>query len=69
VASWLGQDPGLLGVTTVLIPAGLAIRRLRLVTAAFAILAAMVLRPGYLPVPLVIGMLPSPACSSWPPPI
>ena len=41
-----------------LIPAGLAIRRLRPVTAAFAILAAMALRPGYLPVPLVIGMLP-----------
>jgi hypothetical protein len=58
VASWLGQDPWLLGVATVLIPAGLAIRRLRPITAAFAILAAMVLRPGYLPVPLVIGMLP-----------
>jgi hypothetical protein len=58
VASWLGQDPWLLGVATVLIPAGLAIRRLRPVTAAFAILVAMVLRPGYLPVPLVIGMLP-----------
>jgi hypothetical protein len=42
----------------VLVPAGLAIRRLRPVTAAFAILAAMALRPGYLPVPLVIGMLP-----------
>jgi len=28
------------------------------VTAAFATLAAMTLRPGYLPVPLVIGMLP-----------
>jgi Dolichyl-phosphate-mannose-protein mannosyltransferase len=55
---WLGQDPWLLGAATVLVPAGLAIRRLRPVTAAFAILAAMVLRPGYLPVPLVIGMLP-----------
>jgi hypothetical protein len=42
----------------VLIPAGLAIRRLRPVTAAFATLAAMVVRPGYLPVPLVIAMLP-----------
>jgi hypothetical protein len=42
----------------VLVPAGLAIRRLRPVTAAFAILAAMALRPGYVPVPLVIGMLP-----------
>jgi Dolichyl-phosphate-mannose-protein mannosyltransferase len=55
---WLGQDPWLLGAATVLVPAGLAIRRLRPVSAAFAILAAMALRPGYLPVPLVIGMLP-----------
>jgi len=55
---WLGQDPWLLGAATVLVPAGLAIRRLRPVTAAFAILAVMALRPGYLPVPLVIGMLP-----------
>jgi hypothetical protein len=58
VELWLGLDPWLLGAATVLIPAGLAIRRLRPVTAAFAILAAMVLRPGYLPVPLVIAMLP-----------
>jgi hypothetical protein len=55
---WLTQDPWLLGTAAVLVPAGLAIRRLRPVTAAFAILAAMALRPGYLPVPLVIGMLP-----------
>jgi Dolichyl-phosphate-mannose-protein mannosyltransferase len=55
---WFSQDPWLLGAATVLVPAGLAIRRLRPVTAAFAILAAMALRPGYLPVPLVIGMLP-----------
>jgi hypothetical protein len=55
---WLGLDPWLLGAATVLIPAGLAIRRLRPVTAAFAILAAMVLRPGYLPIPLMIAMLP-----------
>jgi hypothetical protein len=55
---WLGQDPWLLGAATVLIPVGLAIRRLRPVTTAFVILAAMVLRPGYLPVPLVIAMLP-----------
>jgi hypothetical protein len=55
---WLGQDPWLLGATIVLVPAGLAIRRLRPVTTAFVILTAMALRPGYLPVPLVIGMLP-----------
>jgi hypothetical protein len=55
---WLGLDPWLLAAAAALVPAGLAIRRLRPVTAAFAILAAMTLRPGYLPVPLVIGMLP-----------
>jgi hypothetical protein len=55
---WLGLDPWLLAAAVLLVPAGLAIRRLRPVTAGFAILAAMTLRPGYLPVPLVIGMLP-----------
>jgi hypothetical protein len=55
---WLGQDPWLLGAAAVLVPAGLAARRLRPVTAAFAILALTALRPGYLPVPLVIPMLP-----------
>jgi len=55
---WLGQDPWLLAAAIVLVPAGLAMRRLRPVTAAFVILAAMALRPGYLPVPLVIGLLP-----------
>ena len=54
---WLTQDPWLLGAATALVPAGLAIRRLRPVTAAFAILAAMALRPGYLPVPLVIAIV------------
>ncbi|HVD14076.1 MAG TPA: hypothetical protein VNK73_06480 [Actinomycetota bacterium] len=58
IQGWLGLDPWLLGAAVVLVPAGLAIRRLRGVTAAFAILAAMALRPGYLPVPLVIAMLP-----------
>jgi hypothetical protein len=58
LALWLGQDPWLLGAAALLIPAGLAIRRLRPVTAALAIMVAMVVRPGYLPVPLVIGMLP-----------
>jgi hypothetical protein len=55
---WLDQDPWLLAAAAMLVPAGLAIRRLRPITAAFTILAAMALRPGYLPVPLVIGMLP-----------
>jgi hypothetical protein len=55
---WLGLDPWLLAAAVVLVPAGLAVRRLRPVTLGFATLAAMTLRPGYLPVPLVIGMLP-----------
>ncbi|HEU4400012.1 MAG TPA: glycosyltransferase family 39 protein [Actinomycetota bacterium] len=58
IGLWLGLDPWLLAAAVVLVPAGLAIRRLRPVTAGFAILGAMTLRPGYLPVPLVIGMLP-----------
>jgi hypothetical protein len=55
---WLSQDPWLLAGAAALVPVGLAMRRLRPVTAALVILAAMALRPGYLPVPLVIGMLP-----------
>jgi Dolichyl-phosphate-mannose-protein mannosyltransferase len=55
---WLSADPWLLAGAALLIPAGLWIRRLRPVTVAFAILAAVTLRPGYLPIPLVIGMLP-----------
>jgi hypothetical protein len=55
---WLSSDPWLLAGAAALVPAGLWIRRIRPVTVAFAILAAMTLRPGYLPIPLVIGMLP-----------
>ena len=55
---WLGTDPWLLAGAVALTPAGLWIRRLRPVTVAFATLALMTLRPGYLPIPLVIGMLP-----------
>jgi hypothetical protein len=55
---WLHADPWLLAAAAALTPVGLWIRRLRPVTAAFAILALMALRPGYLPIPLVIGMLP-----------
>ena len=55
---WLSQDPWLLAAAAALVPVGLAMRWLRPVTAALVILAAMALRPGYLPVPLVIGMLP-----------
>jgi hypothetical protein len=56
--SWLELDPWLLGVGVVLVPAGLAIARLRPLAAALGLLTLAMLRPGYLPVPFVVGMLP-----------
>jgi hypothetical protein len=58
IGSWLGLDPWLLAAAVALVPVGFATRSLRPVTAAFAILALALLRPGYVPVPFVIGMLP-----------
>jgi hypothetical protein len=56
--SWLGLDPWLLGIGILLMPAGLAIARLRPLAAALGLLTLAMLRPGYLPVPFVVGMLP-----------
>jgi hypothetical protein len=58
VQTWTDLDPWLLGAAVILTPAGLAVRRLRPVTLAFAIQVAMLLRNGYLPYPYVIAMLP-----------
>jgi hypothetical protein len=58
VMSWLARDRWLMLTALALIPAGLAIRRSRPVTAGLAILAAVVARPGYLPIPFAIGLLP-----------
>jgi glycosyltransferase XagB len=58
VSWWLQMDPYLLAAAALLVPVGLAMRRLQPVTVAFALQAAMILRPGYLPRPLVIGILP-----------
>ncbi|HEX2160034.1 MAG TPA: glycosyltransferase family 39 protein [Actinomycetes bacterium] len=58
VVSWLQLDPWLLAAALVLAPVALAIRRLRPLTAGFLLLVAMITRPGYLPIPFVIGLLP-----------
>jgi 4-amino-4-deoxy-L-arabinose transferase-like glycosyltransferase len=55
---WSGRDPWLLGLGIGLIPLALIFRRLRPITLALLIQVAMMLRPGYLPVPHVIPMLP-----------
>ncbi len=55
---WLGLDVILPTLALVLTPIALAVRRLRAVAVGFAILALTLLRPGYLPVPLIIGALP-----------
>lgn len=58
VGLWLGLDPWLLGLGVLAIPFGLYYRRLRPITAALVIQLLMMLRPGYLPFPYVISMLP-----------
>ena len=58
VVSWLQLDPWLLAAALVLAPVALAIRRLRPLTAGFLLLVAIITRPGYLPIPFVIGLLP-----------
>jgi hypothetical protein len=58
VDSWLQVDPWLLSAGVVLAVPALLIRRLRAVAFALVFLTAMTLRPGYLPQPYVIGLLP-----------
>jgi 4-amino-4-deoxy-L-arabinose transferase-like glycosyltransferase len=58
VESWLRTDPWLLGMGALGAPAALAVRRLRPVAVALLALVAMGIRPGYLPQPYVIALLP-----------
>jgi 4-amino-4-deoxy-L-arabinose transferase-like glycosyltransferase len=58
VSSWLATDPWLLAAGILALPAGLWIRRLRPVAAALLTLVLVGLRPGYLPQPYVIALLP-----------
>jgi hypothetical protein len=58
LSGWLDLDPWLLGAGLVAVVPALWSRNLRPVALAFGIPAAMVMRNGYLPGPLVIGFLP-----------
>jgi hypothetical protein len=56
--SWLATDPWLLGLGLAALPVGLIERRLRPAAVALLVLVAMAIRPGYLPQPYVIALLP-----------
>lgn len=58
LSSWLALDPWLLGMGLVLLPLALVRRSTRAIGVAGIIEAATLIRPGYLPFPFVIGMLP-----------
>jgi 4-amino-4-deoxy-L-arabinose transferase-like glycosyltransferase len=58
VANWLSVDAWLLGLGVALAPAAVFVRRLRPVAVTLLVLVAAALRPGYLPQPYVIALLP-----------
>lgn len=58
VTTWLQLDPWLLGSGVLLSPLAVALRRTRLVGLAVLIPVLAALRPGYLPDPFVIALLP-----------
>jgi len=55
---WLALDTVLPVLAVVLAPVGVFVRRVRPFAVGLLILLAMLLRPGYLPVPFVIALLP-----------
>lgn len=63
VTGWLSQDPWLLGVGALMFPVCYFRRALRPAVFAYAFTAVAILRPGYLPLLYVIGMLPFAAIS------
>lgn len=58
VGLWLSLDPVLPVLALVATPLAFLVPRLRVFAVGMLILAAMLVRPGYLPVPFVIAMLP-----------
>jgi hypothetical protein len=58
VGSWLAQDPWLLGAGVLLAPCALVFPRLRVPAATLLVLVVAGLRPGYLPQPYVVALLP-----------
>lgn len=58
VLSWLRLDPWLLGSGGALAPVALLVPRLRPAAVALLVSIAVIARPGYLPVPYLISLLP-----------
>ncbi|MGB8651132.1 MAG: glycosyltransferase family 39 protein [Mycobacteriales bacterium] len=58
VTRWLQMDPWLLGAGALLAPIAFAVRRLRVPALAVLAPVVMALRPGYLPEPYVVALLP-----------
>ncbi len=58
VLSWLRLDPWLLGPGGLLAPVALLVPRLRPAAIALIVSIAVIARPGYLPVPYLISLLP-----------
>lgn len=58
VSIWTQLDTVLPALILVAIPLGLGVRRLRPFVVAMLILLTMLVRPGYLPVPFVIALIP-----------
>jgi hypothetical protein len=58
VASWLAVDPWLLGAGALAAPVALFVRRLRPPALALVLFIVVGARPGYLPQPYVIALLP-----------
>jgi hypothetical protein len=58
LATWVTQDAWLLAAGLVALPGALALRRLRPVALAVLVLTLVGLRPGYLPAPYVLALLP-----------
>jgi 4-amino-4-deoxy-L-arabinose transferase-like glycosyltransferase len=55
---WFGLDLWLLGLSSLLLPVTFFVKRLRPIAVALLIQVVVMLRPGYLPYPYVIAMLP-----------
>ena len=58
LSGWLASDAWLLGAGAVFLPLAYLRRSTRALAVAFSLEALALLRPGYLPIPFVIGMLP-----------
>lgn len=58
VAGWLSIDPYLIAAASALVVPALLIARLRPIAAALLFAGVAILRPGYLPVPYIVALVP-----------